>query len=162
MTRLGLEGTPFCPSRTEVSIMLALDHAPFAFSLTTWVSLGTGVVVTSLVIGAAFVYGRYWRRPAGAAQRSASQEEDLPWQELLKLLQKHHRDRAGAGFPIEKPNEEVLEQLLNNLPSVPDALPVELAEDREFLAIGHDERRSGRRRWGNPIDVHIQIGRAHV
>jgi PilZ domain len=128
---------------------------------TTVVIVGTGAVVTSLVIGSAVVYTRLRRRPAVEASR----EEDLPWDELLGMLEKRNRDRAAAGLPLEQPTEEELKQLVANLPAVPDAAPADLPEDREFLSLGGNNKRTGRRRWGNPTEVHIRstlwVGRLH-
>jgi hypothetical protein len=134
--------------------MLAFGSAPFGSFWTTWVPMGTGTVVTFLVIGVAVIYGRWRRRPTAVSQKDASREEDLPWQELLALIEKYNRDRAAAGKPAEQATEKVLGQLLATLPALPDALPTELPEDREFLSLD-DERRTGRRRWGNPIEVHL-------
>ena len=116
---------------------------------TTWAPVGAGAVVTALVIGSAVFYERWRRRPA-----RASREEDLPYQYLLGLLEEHNRNRAKVGLPPEQPTNEVLDQLMAKLPDLPDPT-WELPEDREFLALGGSERRTGRRRWGNPTEVHL-------
>jgi hypothetical protein len=129
--------------------MLTLGFAMFGVALwTTLVPVGAGLAVASLVIGSSVIYGR-WRRRL----RRASREEDLPWQALLSLLAKRNRDREAAGLPPEEVTEEVLDQLLARLPSVPSPGPVDLPEDHEFRSVGGDNRRSSRRRWGNPTLV---------
>src|SRR5262249_5536276 len=135
--------------RPEARTMLALGFATFGVAgWTTWMPLGAGLAVTSLVIGSAVIYGR-WRRRSS----DASREEDLAWQDLLTLLGQRNRDREVAGLPPEEATEEVLDQLLASLPSVPAPRPLELPEDREFLSVGGN-RRAGRR-WGNPTEVHL-------
>jgi hypothetical protein len=133
--------------------MLALGFDVFGSLWTTWVPLGAGVLVTSLVIGSGVIYRR-WR---GRWQRltDASREEDLPWQELLSVLQKRNRDRAAAGLPVEQATEELLSELVASLPAVPSPRPVELPEDREFVPVGGNERRAWHRRWGNPTEIHL-------
>jgi hypothetical protein len=132
--------------------MLAVGFATTGVTLwTTLVPVGAGAVVTSLVIGSAVVLGRWRRRLA-----DDSQEEDLPWEVLLHLLEEHNQRRAAAGLPPEQATPEVVGELLAKLPSLPDARPLDLPEDREFLALGGDERRAGRRRWGNPTGVHLR------
>jgi hypothetical protein len=132
--------------------MLALGFATIGVALwTTWVPLAAGVVVTFLVIGSALIYGRWQRRRLN----DASREEDLPWAELLVLLEKRNRDRAAFGLPPEQPTDEVLGELLARLP-VADPKPLELPEDHEFIPVLGNERRTGRRRWGNPTEVHVR------
>src|SRR5262245_37480123 len=133
--------------------MLALEFAAFDLGVwTSWgVPIGAGAVVTSVVIGSAVVYSRWRRRPA-----PASKEEDLPWAGLHRLLLQHNPERAAAGLPPEEPTAEVLGKFLATLPAVPAARPTELPEDLEFLALGGDERRVGRRRWGNPTEVRLR------
>jgi hypothetical protein len=137
--------------------MLALGFSSYYYAAyyggglwMTWAPLAAGAVVTSLVIGSAVLYGR-WRRRLGGYSR----EEDLPWEELLRLLEQRNRDRAAAGLPPEEATEEVLGQLLEALPAVPNARPLELPEDREFIALGGSDRRAGNRRWGNPTEIQL-------
>src|SRR5690242_14034572 len=113
--------------------MLALEFATFSAALwTTWVPVGAGAAVSSLVIGSAIILGRWrWRRRLG----DVSREEDLPWQDLLALLEQRNLERAAAGLPPEKPTDEVLDQLIASLPALPDPRPLELPEDREFRLI---------------------------
>lgn len=133
--------------------MLALGFAAFDVALsTTWMTLGAGAVVTSLVLGVPALFGR-WRR---GRLSNASREEDLPWEELLRLLEKRNSDRAAAGLPPEQPTAEEVSQLLTRLPALPDPQALELPEDREFRLLGVNERRTSRRRWGNPTEVQLR------
>jgi hypothetical protein len=133
--------------------MLAVGFATFGDDLwTTWVPLGAGVVVTSLVLGFAVMYGRWRRRLT-----DPSREEDLPWDSLLELLHQRNRDRAATGLPPEQLTEELLGQLVARLPAVPDARPLESPEDREFQLLGGTEQRAGGRRWGNPTEVYLYL-----
>jgi hypothetical protein len=116
---------------------------------TTWVPLAAGALVTCLVIWSALTYGRWRRRVTGM-----SREEDLPWEELLGMLEKRNRDRAEAGLPPEEASEKELADILANMPSSGDPRRVTAAPNGELSPDG-DEKRSGRRRWGNPIAVHI-------
>jgi hypothetical protein len=55
--------------------MVALGFAALDVALwTTWVPVGTGVVITFTVLGLTIIYGR-WR---GRRLHGASREEDLP------------------------------------------------------------------------------------
>jgi PilZ domain len=129
--------------------MLALGFTTSGVALwTTWAVVGTGVLVTSLVLGSARVYGR-WRHRLTYDSR----EEDLPWEKLLILIEKRNRDRAAAGLPPQEATDEELDRLLAMLPALPDPRPLELPEDREFQRVGGSERRAGHRRWGNPTEV---------
>jgi hypothetical protein len=135
--------------------MLTLAFANLdAALMTTWGPLAAGMAVTSLVIGSGFIFGLLRRRRRRIFD--FSREEDLPWDDLLRLLEKRNRDREAKGLPPEQPTEEVLGELMAILPTVPDPKPLELAEDREFQALGGDERRIGRRRWGNPTEVQLR------
>jgi hypothetical protein len=132
--------------------MLALAFPKFDMThWTTWVVVGAGVVVMLLVLGFTRTYRRWRRRRLS----KASWEEDLDWQALLSLLQKRNRERAAAGLAPDSVTEEELAQLIASMPAVPNARPVELPEDREFRLVGGNDRRAGRRRWGNPIEVHL-------
>lgn len=131
--------------------MLALGFATFSVAVwSTWVPLAAGALAAFLVLGSAGVYGR-WRQRLSQASR----EEDLPWDELLVLLEKRNRDRAAAGLPPQEVTEAELDQLLARLPAVEGVRPVELPEDREFRSVDGSERRAGRRRWGNPTEVYL-------
>jgi hypothetical protein len=130
--------------------MLAQGYDTFGLPhWTTWLSLVAGALASSFVIGSAVMYGRWRRRLTGA-----SREEDLPWADLLRLLEQRNRDRAAAGLPPEEATEEVLAELLASLPSAADPRRLVAAEVPEILS-GGAERRSSRRRWGNPTEVHV-------
>jgi hypothetical protein len=89
---------------------------------------------------------------------SASREEDLPWNELLVLLEKRNRDRAEAGLPPEEATEKEVDEMLARLPGVGAVgvpRPVDLPEDREFRLVECAERRASQRRWGYPTEVYI-------
>jgi PilZ domain len=124
-------------------MMLALEFGTFA-------ALGAGALATSLVLGSAGIYSR-WRQRLNHASR----EEDLPWEKLLTLIEQRNRNRNAAGLPPQEATDTELDQLLTMLPAVPDPRPVELPEDHDFRPVEHDERRAGRRRWGNPTEVRI-------
>jgi hypothetical protein len=121
------------------------------FTWTTWVALGAGALVASFVLGSHVIYRR-WRYPLNAVSR----EEDLPWDELLSVLEKRNNERAAAGLPPEEVTEKEVDQMLARLP-VPAPRPQELPEDREFALSAGAERRAGRRRWGNPTEIYIQL-----
>jgi hypothetical protein len=130
--------------------MLVVGFATFAIALEiSWVPLGAGVLVTSLVLGFMFVFGR--RRRLRNRLSEASWEEDLPWDLLLPLLEKRDRDRAAAGLPPTTPTDEELAQFLATLPKR-QAGP----EGHELQFGGGKERRRGPRRGGNPTSVHLQ------
>jgi hypothetical protein len=130
---------------------------PLDFSLwTPWLPWIVGIMVTFTVGGFVALYGRWrWRR----RRLASSREEDLPWQDLLEVLQKRKRDRAAAGLPPETdvPAEEMLAELLASLPPGPRSAPPVRREDLAFLAGGGDERRGSPRRWGNPTEIHLTL-----
>jgi len=127
-------------------------------SWTTWLNLGVGLLVTSLVF--ALLYWRYFggRWSGGGAAAQALLEDDLPWEDLLHLLRERGRELAASGSPPEDdlPPEELLKLLLSRLPTVParPAAPVP-QEEVDFLASGNAERRTSRRRWGNPTEIFL-------
>ena len=102
---------------------------------TTWVPLGAGAAVTSLVLGSTFIYGR-WR---GRRLSEGSREEDLPWEALLSLLERRVRGQA-AGPPGRQATEEEVGQVLASLPAVGEPQPLERPADREFRLAGRGER----------------------
>jgi hypothetical protein len=118
--------------------------------LTDWTTLvipGVGVLVAALVVVLVVVVGRWRKRRA-----EGSKEEDLPWDDLLELLLRRSHERQEAGLPPETLTEEqLLEDLRAGLPARPRQTP----EGLRVLTQGGVERRAGRRRWGNPIEVHI-------
>jgi hypothetical protein len=120
-------------------------------SWATLVVLGAGALVASLVLGSPVLYGR-WRYRL----RRASREEDLPWDELLVLIEQRHHERDAAGLPLQEATEQELDGILVRLPMVTTPRPVELPEDHAFEVTGGSERRAGRRRWGNPTEVYLR------
>jgi hypothetical protein len=137
---------------TEARIVLAQNS--FALDLTdwtTWLIGAVGLAVAMLVIVFAILYGR-WRRRRLA---HASWEEDLPWDELLNMLQTRSQQQAAAGLPRddELPPDQVLKQLLAGLPSKRRRAAGALPEDGDFQSKGGTERRASQRRWGNPTEV---------
>jgi hypothetical protein len=72
------------------------------------------------------------------------------------MLEKRDRDREAAGLPPEEMTDEELSKLLASMPCLGDPRPLELPEDREFQLIDGTERREGRRRWGNPVEVQLR------
>src|SRR5262245_39482871 len=121
--------------------------------LITWQAVSAGTIVASLVF---VILRRYasWRRRRLTVR---STEEDLPWQDLLELLRQRESELAASGAPPEddQPSEELLALLLSRLPSKSARRGLKLpAEARHFLEMAM-ERRSGRRRWGNPTDVQL-------
>jgi hypothetical protein len=114
-------------------------------------AVGAGTLVATLVLGSPSLYVRWRYRLT-----NVSREEDLPWDELLRLLEKRNRDRAAAGLPSQEPSEQELDGMLVRLPSVAAPRPLELPEDHAFQTSGNEDRRAGRRRWGNPTEVYIR------
>jgi hypothetical protein len=148
---------------------LALDHT----SLATWLAPGVGVTVAALVYVLLGYIRRRLRRRLGG-----SREEDLSWEDLLESLRLRRREREKAGLAADEdwPPEELFKELLATLPAeapqepaaaVEDlksqALggvgrgPAAAPEDLQFQAQGGVERRAGRRRWGNPTEVHVTL-----
>src|SRR6186997_508496 len=106
-----------------------------------WTSLGIGLVVSGLVYGV----GR-WMRPIRMRRKvEALCEDDIPWEGLLEVM----KTRYGAGksgADEELPGDEMLEELLAE---VPEGTPA--PADAHWSAV--PERRRGMRRWFNPIEV---------
>jgi hypothetical protein len=129
------------------------------FDFTDWISwliLAVGAAVAGLVFLAfRFLYKRFiWRyRPA-----TCWTDEDLPWEDLLELMQARQRERAAAGSPPEEDMspDELLKLLLTRVPARSSRREPELPpEELLFLQSGAAERRAGRRRWGNPTNVDL-------
>jgi hypothetical protein len=160
--------------------MLAEELALDQMSLATWVVLGVGITVAASVYGLLGYVRRRLRR------RRGSREEDLSWEDLLERLRLRRREREKAGLSADEDllSEEVFRELVGTLPDAgpeePGAAvedlksqpqggvgrgPAAAPEDLRFLTQGGVERRAGRRRWGNPTEVHIILppwpGRLH-
>jgi hypothetical protein len=127
--------------------------------LTTWLVPAVGIAVAILVVCGVRFVGRLRRRRSGA-----SREEDLPWDQLLEVLRKRRRGRPASlpaaddgDFSPEDDElpDSLLDQFVTDLRAAPRAAPEELPEDREFRTAGGVEKRTSRRRWGNPTEVHV-------
>src|SRR3954470_2442342 len=127
-------------------------QVPITFGLdwTVLVIPGVGVLVACLVVVLVIYVGRWRRKRLG----EGTKEEDLSWEDLLELLRRRRRERKEAGRPPDEelPPDELLKELLGQLPS---ATPTSTPEDQLFeLPLGA-ERRASQRRWGNPTEVDI-------
>jgi len=125
---------------------------------TTWVTLGVGIAFAYLVY---LVLSRLKAR----RRQLAFANGDLPWEDLLQMLRARHHELEAAGSPPQEnlPPDELLSVLLSKLPAnrrcpppegspeVPEVPPEELA----YLTTGGENRRSSRRRWGNPTEVRL-------
>jgi hypothetical protein len=141
---------------TEARIVLALNLFDLDLTdWTTWLIGAVGLAVALLVIVVAILYGRWRRRRRRLAY--ASWEEDLPWDELLEMLQTRGQQQAAAGLPgdDELPPDQVLKQLLAGLSPQRRRAADLPPEDRRFLSKGGAEQRASPRRWGNPTEVHL-------
>src|SRR5262249_8339770 len=126
----------------------------FSIFLSYWpayVTLMVGTMVSSLV----FVTLRRY----GARRRLArfSTEDDLPWEQLLELLQARERELAGSASAPDKelPPDKLLNLLLSLLPDGSSRAREIPAEEQQFVQSGGAEKRSSRRRWGNPTPVQL-------
>jgi hypothetical protein len=155
--RFGRESAPPSVVLSSIEARTMQAQGVFGFDLTdwtVWVTLGVGVAAAALVIVIAVLVGR-WR--ARHRSLNASREEDLPWDDLLELLRTRRRERTEAGLPPddEMPAEDVLQQLLANLPSQLRRSTEIPPEELKFLAGGGAEQRASQRRWGNPTEVYL-------
>jgi hypothetical protein len=151
--------------------MLAQELAQDQTSPTTWLVLGVGVTVAASVYG---LLGYVRRRLR--SRRAGSREEDLSWEDLLEKLRLRRRERQEAGLSADEDLslEELFRELLPTVPAEPPGEPMSAVEDLkspvlggigrgpadapgdlQFQAQGGVERRVGRRRWGNPTEVHV-------
>jgi hypothetical protein len=129
--------------------MLALVFATFGdVHWSTWATVGAGVGTASLVLGSGVMFWR-WRRRLNADPW----EQNMPWEELLGMLQKRNRARAQDGLPPEEPTDELLNQILSKLP--PATKPEDTWQESGAPPEGGKERHAGRCRWGNPTAVHL-------
>jgi hypothetical protein len=122
---------------------------------TTWGTLGAGLFVASVVY---VVLSRIKRR----RRQLAFANGELPWADLLEMLRARHHELEAAGSPPQEnlSPDELLNLLLSKLPAnrrcpptddSPEVPPEELA----YLSMGSENRRSSRRRWGNPTEVSL-------
>ena len=132
--------------------MLAEEFALDYTSPVTWLVPGVGVTVAAFVyVLLGYIRRRLRRRKGG------SKEEDMSWAELLESLRRRRRDREQAGLPADEdmPPEELFKELQATLPAEALREPEAEPEDLQFQTQGGIEKRAGRRRWGNPTEVHI-------
>jgi len=130
-------------------LVLGFDFTDFA-DWTTWLVVGVGFAVAVLVF---VLLSRFRRRRLALA----TEQEELPWERLLEQLRKRHHDFAGSGSPTDEdvPPEQVLAMLLAQRPGKPNGRATAVSpEVRAMLEKGGD-RRSSRRRWGNPTEVYL-------
>lgn len=104
-----------------------------------WASLGTGLGVGGLII-ALGRYTRFFKRRAA----SMPGQEDLPWEDLLELL-KSQDEEAVAGLS----STQLLEYLMAQIPGSTDE------SSSGTWTSPNTERRRGRRRWLNPVEVAV-------
>src|SRR5262245_39048206 len=128
------------------------DRALILFAFTDWTTLvipGVGILAAVLVPLAVFVVGRL----RGKRQGDVSKEEDLSWEDLLDLLRRS-KERTTNGQAPDLPEAASLEQILAHLPATVRRVAVLSEDERQVMTCGA-ERRTGRRRWGNPTEVHV-------
>src|SRR5262249_14901807 len=135
----------------EARAMLAQAFALDYTSPTPWLVPGVGVTVGAFAFVLLGFIRRWLRR-----RRGGSREEDLSWEDLLESLRRRRREREEAGLAADEdlPPEELFTELLGTLPSAAVPEPAAALEDLQFETPGGVERRAGRRRWGNPTEVH--------
>lgn len=133
--------------------MLVLGFFEFDLSdWATWLIIGVGIAVTAVVF---VLLSKYRRRRRLALQ---TENEELPWEKLLEQLCSRHRELASSSAPVDDDlePEEFLSFLLSRTggkagAAVASARP----RGRTLTAKGGAERRSHRRRWGNPTEVYL-------
>jgi hypothetical protein len=127
-----------------------LEHTDW----TTWLAAGVGIAVAALVMVAVILWGR-WRRRRRLG--IVSTEEELPWDQLLEMLEARSRQQAAAGVSSDEdlPPDQLLKHLLAGLPSHRRRAGDTHPEDWYGPAHTGAEQRTTRRRWGNPTEVHL-------
>jgi len=135
----------------QVLAYLAFDLSQW----TTWLTLGVGLAVGIIVF---VVLSRYKHRLLLA--RLAN--EDLPWEKLLTHLRKRHRALAGSAGDAEEElqPEDYLSMLLSQHPGKSGLRTADTSpSERQYRERGCVERRTSRRRWGNPTEVYLNSPR---
>jgi hypothetical protein len=131
----------------QVSAFLIFEPADWA----TWLTLGVGLAVSVVVF---VLLSRYKRRLFLA--RAAN--EDLPWEKLLDHLRSRHRSLLGSAQAVDEdmPPEQFLSMLLSVQPGKRGPRTADISPaDRQFQQNGGVERRTSRRRWGNPTEIYV-------
>jgi hypothetical protein len=117
---------------------------------TTWLTVGVGLTVAVVV----FVLLSWYRRRLAA--RAAN--EDLPWDQLLRFMRARHRKiaRSGSLGDEQIAPENFLSLLLSTQPAKVGRRAEKTSSQGQLLVKeGIAERRSSRRRWGNPTEVYL-------
>lgn len=115
----------------------------------TWASLGIGLGVAFIVLWLSGVFSFRRRFRLG-------DEGDIPWQQLLSLLQPKHKQPDGA-LPeaLEAlPADQLLKKLLQQLPATRSISSMSMDEREAYVR----ERRSGRRPRWNPVEARLTTG----
>jgi hypothetical protein len=115
----------------------------------SWLALAVGLTVGVLVF---VLLSRYKRRLRFA--RAAN--EDLPWEQLLAHLRSRTKALAGSVMTVDDamPPEQFIGLLLSMPPGKTGVIEMAPGE-RRFREDGSLERRSSKRRWGNPTEVYL-------
>jgi hypothetical protein len=122
---------------------------------TTWLAVVVGLTVAVIVF---VMLSRYKRRILLA--RAAN--EDLPWEKLLDHLRSRGKSLVGADLNVDDamPPEQFIALLLSLPANKLGKGAIEMAPgERRFREDGTLERRSGKRRWGNPTEVFLDSPR---
>jgi hypothetical protein len=123
------------------------------FDRWTLLTLAVGVGVSALVF---FVLRRSWVRRRRAAAFPA--EGEMPWGELLRMLETHKRKPAApGGAPAEELGPTAVIKLALSRPSAPSSAEPTTARDPKGRKGGAAENRTSARRWGNPTDVQLTL-----
>ncbi len=127
----------------------------FGLSWTTWAAIGVGFLVTGVIIGLGSSFYRRRLKRKFLEGKDVVWEE-LPWEDLLELLKIRSRqmEQSGATIEGELPPDELLNLLLSQLPAQSKKTAEVPPEEKEYLEKGA-ERRTSRRRWGNPTEVSL-------
>ena len=123
-----------------------MDFSVFSYWL-TWVSfsIGLGVTLTVLWFSGILPFRR---------RVTLLDEGDLPWDQLLDLLQTKRKQGGDAAESADDlPSDQVLKDLLKQLPAKRGAAP--MSEDEASYLRSGRQRRASRRRWLNPVEARV-------